>query len=107
MGEQFSILLNDGTDPVTGEFAQVATVDGTFDGKTYLFSIDYLATADGGTLGNDVSLVAVPEPRVSTELLMLAGLGLFGGTAKQRRETCAWLISVSRRTPACPLGPGA
>ena len=87
MGEQFSILLNDGTDPMTGKFAQGATVDGTFDGKTSVFSIDDLANADGGTLGNDVSLVAVPEPRVGTGLLLLAGLGLFGWTAKQRGGT--------------------
>ena len=48
-----------------------------FDGHAYSFHIDYDFNADGGAVGNDIRLTAVPEP--ATWLLMgLGGLIVLG-----------------------------
>jgi PEP-CTERM motif len=70
-GESFDVLTNDGTDPISGEFSEGSQVTGMFDGRAYSFHIDYAFNADGGAVGNDIRLTAVPEP--ATWLLM--GLG--------------------------------
>jgi hypothetical protein len=76
-GEAFDILTNDGTDPISGEFSEGDNVVGMFDGHTYGFHIDYDFNADGGAVGNDIRLTAVPEP--ATWLLMgLGGLIVLG-----------------------------
>jgi hypothetical protein len=76
-GESFDILTNDGTDPISGEFSEASQVTGMFDGRAYSFRIDYAFNADGGSVGNDIRLTAVPEP--ATWLLMgLGGLIVFG-----------------------------
>ncbi|MCB1132899.1 MAG: autotransporter-associated beta strand repeat-containing protein, partial [Verrucomicrobiae bacterium] len=60
------ILLNDGTDDVTGTFTGLAQGDtvnlGGFD-----WMISYTADSVGGTFlgGNDIALMAVPEPRAA------------------------------------------
>jgi len=60
IGDKFFVTLNDGTDLVTGTFAQGATVTSGAD----TFLINYLDNGDGGIVGNDISLTltAVPEP---------------------------------------------
>jgi hypothetical protein len=75
-GETFTILENDGVDPIVGLFAQGAQVSDTFAGQTYLFSINYHADADGGGVngGNDIVLSSVPEP--SPAMLALFGLSI-------------------------------
>ena len=70
-GQVFTILSNDGADPITGTFAQGPTVAGTFGGSTYDFAIAYA----GGT-GNDVTLTyapaTVPEPAALAPLALAA-----------------------------------
>ena len=66
----FFVILNDGTDLITGTFnglAQGATL------PNGLFRISYTADSVGGTEtgGNDVALIAVPEP--GTALLAFLG----------------------------------
>lgn len=78
-GQTFDILANDGNDAIGGLFAQGALVTGSFSGQLYSFTIDYLASVDGGALGNDVRLTSVPEPSA----LLLLGLG---GLAFVRRR---------------------
>lgn len=60
IGQTYFIALNDGTDLVSGTFAQGATVTSGSD----TFLINYLANGDGGLTGNDISLTlaSVPEP---------------------------------------------
>jgi hypothetical protein len=82
-GEAFDILTNDGTDPISGEFSEGSQVTGMFDGRAYSFRIDYDFNADGGLVGNDIRLRAVPEP--ATWLLMgLGGLIVLGARSRQR-----------------------
>jgi hypothetical protein len=77
----FFLILNDGVDPVTGQFAEGNQI--TFDGQT--FNISYEANFGGtGDLmlgGNDVALQLVPEP-TSAVLMGLGALALI----RRRRE---------------------
>ncbi|HEX8078293.1 MAG TPA: hypothetical protein VF511_10805 [Chthoniobacterales bacterium] len=61
LGDKFFVLLNDGSDAVTGSFAQGSTVTAA---NGSIFSINYADNADGGATANDISLTftAVPEP---------------------------------------------
>lgn len=68
MPDTFTLILNDGTDPVVGFFDGLP--EGALVGETG-FSIFYA----GGVDGNDVVLSTVPEPTAS--LLLLAGMGIF------------------------------
>ena len=82
-GESFDILTNDGIDPIFGEFSEGTQVTGMFDGRAYSFRIDYDFNADGGAVGNDIRLTAVPEP--ATWLLTgLGGLIVLGARSRQR-----------------------
>jgi fibronectin-binding autotransporter adhesin len=79
--DSFLIVANDGTDAVSGVFAFGGTplTQGTiFSSGGQLFQITYT----GGT-GNDVLLIAVPEPQ--TALVIIAGLAVIGWS--RRRET--------------------
>jgi autotransporter-associated beta strand protein len=60
VGDKFFVVVNDGIDPVTGAFAQGATVTSGSD----TFLINYLDDSNGGMAGNDISLTltAIPEP---------------------------------------------
>ena len=82
MGNLLFILLNDSTDAVTGTysgFAQGATVTtyGGFD-----WAISYSADSTGNTFtgGNDIALMAIPEPNAA------ALIGGFGVLALLRRR---------------------
>ena len=58
VGEQFTIIDNDLTDPVLGHFAglsDLATLDEMYDGSTYTFRISYNSFAGG----NDVVLQVI------------------------------------------------
>lgn len=76
-GNLLFILLNDDTDAITGNFstlAQNATVInyGGLDWKIS-YNTDFTANTFTGTLnGNDIALMAVPEPRAA----LLGGLGV-------------------------------
>ena len=82
-GALFFILANDGlpSDTITGTFSNAS-----IDGATYTlggqdFQISYFGDSTGGTFtgGNDVVLMAVPEPRAAL-------LGAFGMLALLRRR---------------------
>jgi hypothetical protein len=62
IGQTFYIVLNDGTDLITGTFAQGSTIMASNNGGVFL--INYLANGDGGIVSNDISLTvsALPEP---------------------------------------------
>ena len=85
LGRTFVVLQNDGTDPITGVFAQGGTVAGTFNGSTYLFAIHYGANNDGGAIGNDIALVTVAVPEPSTYAFALLGAGLLASLQYFRR----------------------
>ncbi len=71
-GDQFTILENDGTDAVLGQFSGLAE-GGTFTAGSQTFTISYQ-----GNDGNDVVLTAVvPEPRTWV-LLSIGTVFLFG-----------------------------
>jgi hypothetical protein len=87
-GESFDVLTNDGTDPISGQFSEGGQVTGMFDGHAYGFHIDYAFNADGGAVGNDIRLTAVPEP--ATWLMMgLGGLIMLGARPLRRAMACA------------------
>jgi fibronectin-binding autotransporter adhesin len=68
------ILLNDGVDAITGTysgFAQGATVI-EYDGFDWKISYTANSTTNSFTGGNDIALMAIPEPKAA----LLGGLGL-------------------------------
>ena len=88
-GQSFDILINDGTDPILGEFIEGSLVTGTFGGQTYSFHIDNDFNADGGLVGNDIRLTSVVQsvPEPSTWAMMLlgfAGLGFAFGQSQRK-----------------------
>ena len=82
-GDLFFIIINDGTDAVTGTFANVAAAGTPFFVNGIQFQISYDANSATNSLhgGNDVALV-VPEP--GSAVLLLGSLFVFAG--RRRRE---------------------
>lgn len=77
------ILLNDSTDAITGTFtglAQGATV-GTYAGFDWQISYTGNSVGSSFTGGNDVVLMAIPEPRAA----LLGGLGLLALLRRRRQ----------------------
>ncbi len=75
INDSFVVLLNDGTDAISGNLHLGATpiLEGdvvNLGGQD--FAVSYQANGDGGALGNDISLTVVPEP--ATTLLSAVGL---------------------------------
>jgi hypothetical protein len=91
VNQVYFIALNDGTDPITGTFAQGTTVTSGSD----VFLINYLANGDNGTIGNDISLTleAVPEP--STWLAAALALGAVGYMQKRRLRELVRRVVIS------------
>lgn len=79
-GDTYVFIDNDGTDAVTGTFANAAAVNAMFGGTLYTFDVTNFA----GT-GNDVGLSyqAIPEP-ASALLLLTAAAGLAGRRRRAR-----------------------
>jgi fibronectin-binding autotransporter adhesin len=74
----FFILVNDGSDAVSGTFTGLAN-NSVFNVSGQDFKISYFANSTGNTFsgGNDVALMAVPEPTASL-LVGLGGIALLG-----------------------------
>jgi autotransporter-associated beta strand protein len=83
INDTFFIILNDGSDAISGTFSNAA--GGTFTSAGYQFQVNYAANGDGGGTANDVSIkviAAVPEP--GTGALLLGGGALLGWRRRRR-----------------------
>ncbi len=75
----FFIVNNDGSDPVSGTFAQGASV--VFGGQTLMISYEADFDSNSFTGGNDIAVALVPEP-AGAAFVAVAALGL---AARRRR----------------------
>ena len=86
VNDTFIVILNDGSDAISGGFSNAPTQGSTFSSNGATFQVSYTANGDGGGTNNDVSLTVisvVPEP--GTGLLALAGLSVLAGWRRGRR----------------------
>ena len=83
----FFVVLNDGADAITGTFSGVADGSHVYaaNGQDYLISYFADAGTSSFTGGNDVALMAVPEPASVT--LMLGGLAMIAGARRRRQQS--------------------
>lgn len=83
IGDTFYIILNDGSDAITGTFSNV--VGGFITSAGIQYQVDYEANGNGGS--NDVSLkvLSIPEPGAAP--LLFAGLGFLIPARRRRRDT--------------------
>jgi autotransporter-associated beta strand protein len=80
----FYIILNDGSDAVSGTFSNA--LGGVFTSDGIQFQVNYAAKGDAGVTGNDVSiqiLALVPEPGAWS--LLLGGWVMAAGCRRRRR----------------------
>jgi fibronectin-binding autotransporter adhesin len=78
----FFLIKNDGTDGISGTFSGLADGSSFFAG-TQEYKISYFGNAEGTpsfTGGNDVALMAIPEPSAA----LLSGLGLLALLRRRR-----------------------
>ena len=75
-GDLFFVLLNDNTDGISGTFAGLAEGANVFSTSGQRFVLTYQANGEGASFtgGNDVALMAVPEPAAA--LSLAGGWGL-------------------------------
>ncbi|MCX8496762.1 MAG: autotransporter-associated beta strand repeat-containing protein, partial [Akkermansiaceae bacterium] len=75
-GNLLFILLNDGSDSITGTFSGYAQGDiiSNYGGIDWKISYTADSTSNTFTGGNDIAIMAVPEPNIA---VLLGGLGAF------------------------------
>ena len=100
IGQKFFIVLNDGIDPVSGTFAQGASIMASNNGD--VFSISYVDDSAGGGSGNDISLTVTAVPEPATWVGVALALGVLGWSRRWRlsrnriaetRKTISYLIN--------------
>lgn len=87
VGELFFIINNKGNDPITGQFTNAP--DGsiiTADGQSFMVTYSADFDTDSATGGNDLALIAVPEP--ATICLALSAAVLLAGHFSRRKSVC-------------------
>jgi fibronectin-binding autotransporter adhesin len=84
-GDIFAILINNSSDPISGTFAALPN-GSTFAAGTQQFQVSYFDNAATPVFelagGNDVSLIAIPEPAAAFSLF--ASLGALAGFRRRR-----------------------
>ena len=88
IGDKFFIMLNDGSDAVSGMFAQGTSVvfDSGLGSRT--FSINYADNGDGGGVANDISITVTAIPEPGTWGLVATGFAfLTWARGKRRKES--------------------
>jgi hypothetical protein len=90
-GDTFYVLLNNGSDAITGSFANTFLIGDqpavTIGSKNFLvsYSANFLGEGHVGnslTGGNDIAFTAVPEP--GTAITLLGGLGMLAAFRRRR-----------------------
>lgn len=87
-GDVIPLLKNDGADVIGGAFSGLpegAILELPFGGGTYDFRISYKANLDGGSVGNDIALTAVPEAGTLGGIVTAATFFLSGRRRKLSR----------------------
>jgi hypothetical protein len=88
VGDTFTLILDGGSNAVSGVFSNVTPITPTTGSLTLggglEFTINYAANLDAGAIGNDVTatLTAVPEP--GTCAVLLLGATMLVGRRRQR-----------------------
>ena len=92
VGNTFFVILNDGSDAVSGTFSNAASNLIIADGWQY--QVNYAANGDGGTTSNDVSLTATaPVPEPTTYAMLAAGIAVLIAFQQRRRRWRAKRLS--------------
>lgn len=99
IGQKFFIVLNDGSDAVTGTFAQGTTVTSGPD----VFSINYFDNGDGGGVGNDISLTVTAIPEPATYFAGILALGALIWNRQRRLFAPVSCQATKRRSTSCDL----
>lgn len=85
INSKFFVVANDGTDAITGTFAQGTTITAGI----YTFLINYADNYDGGTIPNDISLTVtaiVPEPSTWAAAAFIVGVVGFDFFRRRRAQ---------------------